>query len=32
MSDRPFCRRCGTPLTERVPKGDHKPRWCCEAC
>jgi ADP-ribose pyrophosphatase YjhB (NUDIX family) len=32
MSDRPFCRRCGTPLTERVPAGDHKPRWCCDAC
>lgn len=27
-----FCVKCGTALTDRVPKGDHRTRKVCPAC
>ena len=27
-----FCSHCGQPVTQRVPEGDHRPRYVCTAC
>ena len=27
-----FCSHCGTPLTQRVPTGDDRPRFVCDRC
>ena len=27
-----FCNECGASLTQRVPEGDHLPRYVCDAC
>lgn len=27
-----FCSHCGQPVTERIPQGDTRPRFICDAC
>lgn len=27
-----FCSHCGQPVSQRVPPGDHLPRYVCDAC
>lgn len=27
-----FCTQCGASVTHRVPKGDNRPRYVCDAC
>ncbi|MBW2061936.1 MAG: NUDIX hydrolase [Deltaproteobacteria bacterium] len=27
-----FCRNCGAPVTLRIPPGDDRPRYICDAC
>lgn len=27
-----FCSQCGNPVAQRIPPGDHLPRFVCDAC
>ncbi len=27
-----YCSQCGTPLSHRIPPGDNRPRYVCDAC
>ena len=27
-----YCSQCGAPVTQRIPPGDHRPRYVCDAC
>jgi hypothetical protein len=27
-----FCSACGTPVVQRIPPGDNRPRAVCDAC
>ncbi len=27
-----FCSACGARVALRIPDGDNRPRWCCDAC
>ncbi len=27
-----FCSDCGAPVSKKIPAGDNRPRWVCDAC
>lgn len=27
-----FCSNCANPISQRIPDGDDRPRWVCDAC